>query len=133
MSFKLISRLSVLLVLASFLAGCQNAVPASTPAGDKGLSATSTVLPPPEAVNSFLAVYEFPASIDPAKHYLFYLHGRIIEDQGLSAISPIYGEYQYEEILQKLGSQGFEVISEQRPRIRMVNNMRAELLSRLRL
>ena len=105
-----------MLLLASFLTGCQSPVPASTPAGDEGLSATSTVLPPPEAVNSFLADYEFPASIDPAKHYLFYLHGRIIEDQGLPAISPDFGEYQYEAILQKLESHGFEVISEQRPK-----------------
>jgi hypothetical protein len=30
---------------------------------------------------------------------MFCLHGKIIEDQGLAAISPEYGEYQYEEIL----------------------------------
>jgi hypothetical protein len=47
---------------------------------------------------------------------MFYLHGKIIEDQGLPAISPEYGEYQYQEILKKLASHGFVVISEQRPR-----------------
>ena len=47
---------------------------------------------------------------------MFYLHGKIIEDQGLPATSPEYGEYQYQEILKKLASHGFVVISEQRPR-----------------
>jgi hypothetical protein len=58
--------------------------------------------------------YAFPTSIDPSRHYMFYLHGKIIEDQGLPAISPEFGEYQYEAILEALGEQGFVVISEQR-------------------
>jgi hypothetical protein len=60
--------------------------------------------------------YAFPISIDPTKQYLFYLHGKIIEDQGIPAISPEFGEYQYEAILDKLSSFGFVVISEQRPK-----------------
>ena len=59
-----------------------------------------------------LAAYAFPARIDPAAKYLFYLHGKIIEDQGLPAISPDYGEYQYAAILQALAGHGFHVISE---------------------
>jgi hypothetical protein len=47
---------------------------------------------------------------------MFYLHGRIIEDQGLPAISPEYGEYEYTAILETLSAYGFEVISEQRPK-----------------
>lgn len=70
----------------------------------------------PETEETFLMHYEFPAEIDPGKHYLFYLHGKIIEDQGLAAISPDFGEYEYEAILEKLERQGFEVISEQRSR-----------------
>ena len=114
MNFKTMHRLFILL-LAFFLASCQSPVPVSTPAGDEAMPATSTVLPL-EAVNSFLADYEFPTSIDPLKRYMFYLHGRIIEDQGLPAVSSDFGEYQYEAILQKLESHGFEVISEQRPK-----------------
>jgi len=60
--------------------------------------------------------YEFPTEIDPTKRYMFYLHGKILEDQGLPAISPVYGEYQYEEILKVLESYGFVVVSEQRPK-----------------
>jgi len=60
--------------------------------------------------------YAFPAQIDPAGRYLFYLHGKIIEDQGLPAVSPDYGEYQYGAILQALSEHGFRVISEVRPK-----------------
>ena len=60
--------------------------------------------------------YEFPDSIDPTKQYMFYLHGKIIEDQGLLATSPEYGKYEYEAILETLREHGFVVISEQRPK-----------------
>ena len=75
----------------------------------------STIIPTPSP-SSRQSDYGFPASIDPAKRYLFYLHGKIIEDQGLPAISPSYGEYEYEAILEKLRGHGFVVISEQRPK-----------------
>jgi hypothetical protein len=58
--------------------------------------------------------YSFPESIDSTKQYLFYLHGKIIEDQGIPAVSPQYGLYEYQAILEKLNSYGFFVISEQR-------------------
>lgn len=74
-------------------------------------SATADAQP---SVTTKLTGYEFPASIDPAKRYMFYLHGRIIEDQGLPAISPDFGEYEYEAILKKLATYGLIVISEQR-------------------
>jgi len=60
--------------------------------------------------------FSFPASIDPEKRYLFYLHGKIIEDLGIPAVSSEYGEYEYEAILEKFGGYGFIVISEQRPK-----------------
>ena len=34
---------------------------------------------------------------------LFYLHGKIVEDQGPSAESKRYGRYEYEAILKRLG------------------------------
>ena len=63
-----------------------------------------------------LSQYAFPNSIDVTKRYMFYLHGKIIEDQGLPAISPDYGEYEYTAILERLSGYGFVVISEQRPK-----------------
>lgn len=71
---------------------------------------TSTRLSSPVVLQG----YDFPESIDPMNHYLFYLHGRIIEDQGLPAISPDFGEYEYLAILEKLANYGFVVISEPR-------------------
>ena len=62
----------------------------------------------------FLSEYSFPESIDLTKQYLFYLHGKIIEDQGIPAVSPQYGKYEYQAILEKLNSYGFIVISEHR-------------------
>jgi hypothetical protein len=108
---------------AFFLAACsarasratQVAIPSPTPA------ATSIPTPTPEetaqGMSSALADrYGFPTQIDPTKRYMFYMHGKIIEDQGLPAISPEYGEYQYEEILDTLKSYGFVIISELRPK-----------------
>ena len=60
--------------------------------------------------------YVFPQTIHPDAHHLFYLHGKIIEDQGLPAVSDEYGEYQYIEILETFSEYGFTVISEVRPR-----------------
>jgi hypothetical protein len=84
---------------------------------------TATVIPTapsedsPQLTSATLAArYGFPTQIDPTKRYLFYLHGKILEDQGLPAISPEFGEYQYQEILSVLESYGFAVISEQRPK-----------------
>ena len=46
--------------------------------------------------------------------YLFYLHGRIIEDEGPTPTSPRYGLYDYPAIVEILGSRGATVVSEVR-------------------
>ena len=48
-------------------------------------------------------------------HYLFYLHGQIVEGSDGSPVSPIYGIYQYHEIVKTFSDLGFRVISEIRP------------------
>jgi hypothetical protein len=69
----------------------------------------------PQSVDSnLIAKYRYPDNVDPDTRYVFYLHGKIIEDQGVPAISPEFGEYEYPEILTVLESKGFIVISEQR-------------------
>lgn len=57
------------------------------------------------------------AAAPPAqgKHYLFYLHGRIVEDQGPRGVSPRFGRYDYPGILAAFRSRGLEVVSEVRP------------------
>ena len=59
--------------------------------------------------------YDVPQKIDPKAHYLFYLHGRIVEE-GRRPKSPQYGFYEYDEILETFRKRGFVVISEQRPK-----------------
>ena len=60
-------------------------------------------------------VYEVPQKIDPKAHYLFYLHGRIVEE-GRRPTSPQFGVYEYDKILETFRARGFVVISEQRPK-----------------
>ncbi len=56
-----------------------------------------------------------PEKIDPTGRYLFYIHGKLIEDQGtVDAVSPAFGPYEYTEILDYLTGAGFTVISEAR-------------------
>jgi hypothetical protein len=118
---SIFSRFAIITLLTYALAACKgsqnttNAMP--TPASP----GTAVVLPTHSPVTTAtstalnLAHYAFPKTIDPSAHYLFYLHGKIIEDQGIPASSPDYGEYQYGAILEKLSEFGFIVISEQRP------------------
>jgi hypothetical protein len=46
---------------------------------------------------------------------IIYLHGRIIEDEGVTPTHPTFGLYDYPAILTALGSRGANVISEARP------------------
>jgi hypothetical protein len=96
------------------LTSCGQAEPTLT-ATPEMQTPTPTATPLP-LNNAGLSAYAFPDIIDPSARYLFYLHGKIIEDQGIPAVSPEYGEYEYEVILEKLASHGFIVISEQRPK-----------------
>ncbi len=57
---------------------------------------------------------DVPRNINPETRYVFYLHGRIIEDLGVRPKHPRYGYYEYEQILRKLEGRGFTVISEPR-------------------
>jgi hypothetical protein len=94
-------------LLASYLISCAITPPEeeinSTPISSQ--TSQSTILPK-------LTGYQFPSSIDPQQQYLFYLHGKIIEDQGIPAISPEFGEYQYSTILKEFSQHGFVVVSE---------------------
>jgi hypothetical protein len=47
--------------------------------------------------------------------YIYYLHGRIIEEQGQTPTHSKFGLYNYPAIVEALGSRGATVISEARP------------------
>ncbi|MCE8006843.1 hypothetical protein [Aestuariivita sp.] len=55
-----------------------------------------------------------PSEIDTEASYVFYVHGRIIEQQGPKAVSPRFGAYQFFEITQRLAAPGRIVIAEVR-------------------
>lgn len=55
-----------------------------------------------------------PAEPDPAARYVFYLHGKIIEDAGRKPTHPRWGVYDYDAVLGALAGAGRVVISEQR-------------------
>jgi hypothetical protein len=57
---------------------------------------------------------DVPERVDTGARYLFYLHGFIIENEGIHAVSPKFGPYEYEKILDTFAGKGFVVISEAR-------------------
>ena len=119
-------QILVFIPIIFFLFTCRNAllktVSTPIPPLDGPIPILPTNSPPPDtpisqsSLTRELAEYEFPDSIDPTKQYLFYLHGKIIEDQGIPATSPDYGEYECKAILEKLAEYNFVVVSEQRPK-----------------
>ena len=60
------------------------------------------------------AVGAEPETAGSTGRIIFYLHGKIVEDQGLEATSERFGRYEYEAILKALRGGGYEVISEVR-------------------
>ncbi|NPV57497.1 MAG: alpha/beta hydrolase [Anaerolineae bacterium] len=108
-------RTDFIFILTLLLAACGQATqppPTPSPTPTMITFANPDMLAPDPA--PFLDNYTFPQSINPEQNHLFYLHGKIIEDQGIPAISPEFGEYAYQAILEALASPGFVVISEQR-------------------
>lgn len=66
---------------------------------------------------AFLSACAEPTGAEPEPtRYLFYLHGRIVEEQGPQGVSPRYGRYDYPGIIAAFRARGFEVVSEVRPR-----------------
>jgi len=108
----------LLFLIASFIAGCGSTQSATSTPESVAIPPTNSMVPTSTLEHSSptpnISTYSFPELVDSTKQYLFYLHGKIIEDQGIPAVSPDYGEYEYQAILEKLSSYGFVVISEQR-------------------
>jgi len=61
----------------------------------------------------FLSVCLEGQDIRPVKH-VFYLHGMIIEVQGVNAVSDDFGPYKYNSIIDSLDAAGYQVHSEVR-------------------
>lgn len=67
-----------------------------------------------------------------AKSYLFFLHNRFLEEQGLEGVHPEYGKVEYNEILTKFKNAGFEVISEIRPKDAKVEDYVAKVSAEIK-
>ena len=48
---------------------------------------------------------------EPKKKIILYQHGRIVEEQGTNAVSPIYGNYEFDSIVNSFKNEGYEVIA----------------------
>ena len=75
---------------------------------------------------------EPPENPDPNARYVFYLHGKIIEDEGRRPSHPRWGVYEYDAILKALESKGYVVISEQRPKDTIVGSYSREIKGQIR-
>jgi hypothetical protein len=75
---------------------------------------TLTLLAPAAAPQKGAVLHKVPARPDPHGHYVIYLHGRIVEEQGPRPTHPDWGVYEYQKILDALAAPGLTVISEQR-------------------
>jgi hypothetical protein len=96
-----------LLIFVSMAAAC----------GGRGSNPQAETKVEPSPNNAQGALWrDLPQRIDTSANYLFYLHGRIIEEEGVNAVSPKFGAYEYEQILQTFVNKGFIVISEARPK-----------------
>jgi hypothetical protein len=82
---------------------------ATVAACDGEVAGTAQPDPPGDIFN------EVPADLDPADRYLIYLHGAIIETEGIRPTHPDFGVYEYREILETFADRGLVVISKARP------------------
>lgn len=110
----------VLLPALSLLPACSdvdppiNAPPAKTMTVDLPPTSPVEIQDGPTGVAAVSVNYSFPDKIIPEERYLIYLHGKIIEDEGVVANSPEFGSYEFDEILKYFADAGFNVIGEVR-------------------
>jgi hypothetical protein len=98
MSKSLHLRLLVLVALPLFVAGCS---PWSPPIATEEIWTGDDIIE--------------RDSFEAYSHFIIYLHGKIIEDQGVEAVHPEHGRYEYFETLAYLAKSGGQIISEIRP------------------
>lgn len=73
-----------------------------------------------------------PETPDLSSHYLFYLHGLIVEEAGIRPRSEEHGYYEYHLILETLAGRGFTVISEARPQGTQIRPYAAKIAAQVR-
>ncbi|MEO1369981.1 MAG: alpha/beta hydrolase [Acidobacteriota bacterium] len=115
-----------LLIVLAFAVACAPS-PESPPAA---VGADAAETPPPAPVDDVAVepaagaaagtvIFESAAGVvasgvEKFDAYVFYLHGRIIEEKGRRPEHPEYGIYEYDRVLEALAAPGIAVISEAR-------------------
>lgn len=61
-----------------------------------------------------LSVFMYGVAMAGEAHYVFYLHGQIVEGSKTDPISESYGRYEYSSIIETFQKKGYIVISERR-------------------
>lgn len=103
------------LFIALACAACSGqAAQTNTQPDDDAVAAAPTSAAAPASVEQGSIFTDVPVKIDARARYLFYLHGRIIEDKGVRAVHERHGAYEYGKILETFKGAGFVVISEAR-------------------
>jgi hypothetical protein len=132
MSELLFRRLLLTFALFVSLAGaaCRGQIAQTTP--QPGASAANNAAAvAPASVEQANIFKDVPEKIDARAHYLFYLHGRIIEDKGTHAVHERHGAYEYEKILETFKGAGFVVISEARAKDTDVAQYAAKVIGQI--
>lgn len=75
-----------------------------------------TTLSLPAAARPGAVLPDVPDKVDAKAYYVVFLHGKIVEDKGPRPTHERFGVYEYRQILDRLAAEGFQVISEARPK-----------------
>jgi hypothetical protein len=101
----------------------------------RGQSAQTNVQPDTPAATASVEqtniFKDVPEKIDARARYLFYLHGRIVEDKGIRPVHERHGVYEYEKILETFKAAGFDVISEARAKDTDVAQYAAKVVAQI--
>ena len=58
-----------------------------------------------------------PKKVDTSKKYLFYLHGGVVQEYGVNAVSKDYGPYEYVKILDTLAAMDILLLVKGDPKV----------------
>jgi hypothetical protein len=127
-SARLIRRF-LLVGALSLSAACATAFDEQAAKIDRGVAAAGALTP---AQGEQARVFkDVPEKIDARARYLFYLHGRIVEDRGIRPVSEQHGVYEYEKIVDAFKGAGFVVISEARAKDTDVKQYAAKVVGQI--
>ncbi|MEO1087219.1 MAG: hypothetical protein AAFY88_23540, partial [Acidobacteriota bacterium] len=137
-----LSHWKIVLIVLAFAVACAPAPepPAADDAPEPAESSEppapsappSAESPQPEGAAVFATAAEvIGTGVERFDAYVFYLHGRIIEDAGRRPEHPEYGIYEYDRVLEALAAPGIAVISEARPPATDVNAYASTVVSQV--